>query len=302
MAGGAAGLVWKTSKERKSDACRLELLAGVASLQSRLEALEESQKSASGRVAALDERLSALEPSAKEYPGGRESSGSAGARARATATAGEIAEAEGVGSSGSGKSAGKALSPAKQAELDESLETLSDAKASWGEKETAWSRLRKDGLLDQAIAFFEERAKESPLSAGHQAELGSAYIQKIATANDLEKGTWALKADKAFDSALALDERHWGARFSKAAALSFWPPIFGKQAEAVKQFEMLKGQQEESPPQEHFAQTYLFLGNLYQGQGNGEKARETWRKGSELYPDNAELRAKAAEGGAVDGK
>ena len=275
IACGATGLAWKTAREREPDACRRELLARVARLESRLDGLEEAQRSASRSVAAL-------EPSAREDP--------------ATEAGGEV-----VGSSDPGKPEDNTLSPAKQAELDESLEMLADAKVSWGEKERAWSRLRKDGLLDEAIAFFEERANESPLSAGHQAELGSAYIQKIAMVNDLEKGTWAIKADKAFDAALSLDERHWGARFSKAAALSFWPPIFGKQAEAVKQFEMLKEQQEESPPQKHFAQTYLFLGNLYQGQGSAEKAREIWRKGYELFPDNSELRGKAVEG-VVEGK
>ena len=58
------------------------------------------------------------------------------------------------------------------------------------------------------------------------------------------KSRQANKADQAFDAALAVDEKHWDARFTKATALSFWPPIFGKQAESVRQFEILIDQQE----------------------------------------------------------
>jgi tetratricopeptide (TPR) repeat protein len=111
---------------------------------------------------------------------------------------------------------------------------------------------------------------------------------------DLEKGTWAVKADKAFDAALALDDHHWSARFSKAASLAFWPAILGKQPEAVKQFEILREQQESQAPREEFAQTYLFLGNLYASQGNAAKAQEVWRKGAEFFPRSSELTAKAA--------
>jgi lipopolysaccharide biosynthesis regulator YciM len=37
--------------------------------------------------------------------------------------------------------------------------------------------------------------------------------------------------------------------------------------------------------------TYLFLGNLYQSNGEREKALEIWRDGLELFPDSQELRS-----------
>ncbi len=102
-----------------------------------------------------------------------------------------------------------------------------------------------------------------------------------------------MKADEAFDAALARDDHHWDARFSKAVSPSFWPPLFGKQAEAIEHFETLMGQQEALPQQgPKHAQTYLLLGNLYQQQGNNDKALATWNDGTQLFPDNHELAAR----------
>jgi tetratricopeptide (TPR) repeat protein len=106
-----------------------------------------------------------------------------------------------------------------------------------------------------------------------------------------------MKADGAFDQALELDPRHWDARFSKAISLAFWPPIFGKQAGAVKNFETLMLQQEEAggASQPQYAQTYQFLGNLYMQQGNSQKAREIWSRGLRFFPNDATLKESLAE-------
>ena len=110
----------------------------------------------------------------------------------------------------------------------------------------------------------------------------------------METGKIAMNADKSLDKALALDPDHWDARFVKAQALSFWPPMFGKQADAIEHLEILRGKQEGKATQDpKFAQTYLMLGNLYSQQGKKEKAMAAWRKGATLFPDNGQLRAKA---------
>jgi cytochrome c-type biogenesis protein CcmH/NrfG len=109
-----------------------------------------------------------------------------------------------------------------------------------------------------------------------------------------ERGLYATKADQAFDAALASDPQHWTARFSKAMSLSFWPPIFGKQGEAITQFETIVAQQESSgQAKPEFAQSYLFLGNLYAQGGKADKAAEVWKKGLSLFPENESLKAKA---------
>jgi tetratricopeptide (TPR) repeat protein len=187
------------------------------------------------------------------------------------------------------------VSPEKR--LADALAALENPELSDAERQKIWAELAKAGLVDQLLAQFEERAKLAPNDPDAQVELGSAYLQRLFQATPgPEQGLWAGKADKAFDAALALDSNHWEARFSKAVSLSFWPPIFGKQKEAVSHFETLLSQQSQSSAKDpRFAQTHLLLGNLYQQSGNAAKASETWAAGLALYPDNASLKEKVGQ-------
>jgi tetratricopeptide (TPR) repeat protein len=158
-----------------------------------------------------------------------------------------------------------------------------------------WKAIDAAGGVDEVLALFEQYAREHPESAGAQVELGGAYLQKVFKAgNGPEAGVWATKADKAFDGALSIDDHSWDARFSKAVSLSFWPPVFGKQTEAIKHFEILAEQQAQAPPEPRFAQTWLLLGNLYQQLGNPNQALATWQKGLSLFPDNAQIQKQIA--------
>jgi len=161
----------------------------------------------------------------------------------------------------------------------------------WNASSKLWAELRDQGLVAEVVALFEARAKERANDPEAQVELGSAYLQKLFTVPaGPEQGVWAGKADQAFDAALKLDPQHWDARFSKAVSLSNWPAFLGKQGEAAKHFETLIEQQNAGPARPQHAQTYFFLGNLYQSMGRGEQALATWRTGSQLFPDNSELR------------
>lgn len=155
------------------------------------------------------------------------------------------------------------------------------------DRDMFWQEVREAGLLDEVIARFEENAAARPDDIDAQVDLGGAYLQKIFEVGQGPlAGVWATKADGAFDAALAIDDRHWGARFSKAASLSFWPPVFGKQSEAIHHFEILTDQQADMERDPQHAQTYLLLGNLYQQNGKPDKAIETWQRGLERYPDD----------------
>ncbi|MCE9592559.1 MAG: tetratricopeptide repeat protein [Planctomycetes bacterium] len=160
-------------------------------------------------------------------------------------------------------------------------------------REPIWKAIRDAGLLDEVVAEYERRAEADPKNPDLHSELGSAYIQKIfASSQGPESGKWAMKADGAFDHALELDPQHWEARYSKAISLSFWPPIFGKQAEAIHNFEILVEQQSHGPSAPQFANTHLCLGNLYQQSGQMDKAKAAWQQGLALFPDDAELKQK----------
>ena len=151
--------------------------------------------------------------------------------------------------------------------------------------------LTKAGKLDQAIAELEQRVAGDPRVAEYAAALGQAYLKKCGTIQDMrEEGILALQADKAFDAALRLDPSNWEARFTKAVAMSYWPPTLNKGDEVIQQFQTLIGQQEAQTPQPEFAGTYAWLGDQYQKAGRSDDARSVWQRGAALFPADEKLR------------
>jgi tetratricopeptide (TPR) repeat protein len=179
----------------------------------------------------------------------------------------------------------------------DAFERLLAGELAWDEAQAAWQAIEKAGRLDELVAALEERARARGNDPDAQTELGKAYLQKTFRAGGgPEAGVWATKADQAFDAALKIDDHHWESRFQKAVSLSFWPPMLGKQPDAVKQFETLVAQQEASgSTHPGYAQTYLFLGNMHLQMGAKDKALAAWQKGAHLFPDHAELAQKLAD-------
>jgi tetratricopeptide (TPR) repeat protein len=188
-----------------------------------------------------------------------------------------------------------------RARVEQAFEQLLAGELTQEQRQALWAELGSEGLSDELVALFEEQVEREPNNPDLRVELGSAYLQKVfeVGGSSPTAGLWAMKADGAFDAALALDDQHWEARFSKAISYSFWPPALGMQNKAIAQFETLVEQQEGQPPSPQFAQTYYFLGNMYQQTGSPEKALATWQQGLALYPGDAQLMAQLA---ALQGK
>ena len=109
---------------------------------------------------------------------------------------------------------------------------------------------------------------------------------------DQSKWELSMKADKVFDKVLALDDKHWEARFTKAMQYTFFPDFLGKKKDAIAHFETLVRQQESMPVDAIQAQTYLYLGNLLEYR-DPQKAKEIWQKGARRHLDNQELQKRA---------
>jgi tetratricopeptide (TPR) repeat protein len=179
--------------------------------------------------------------------------------------------------------------------LNRAVDLLVSPLASMAEKGETWRQLRDAGKLDQVIAELEQRTASDPKTAAYPAALGQAYLQKCGTIKDVrEQGILAMQADKLFDTALNLDPGNWEARFTKAVAMSYWPPMLNKGEEVIQHFQTLIQQQEALPPQPHFAETYAWLGDQYQKAGRTDDARAIWQRGATLFPDNENLRKKLA--------
>ncbi|MCP5020361.1 MAG: hypothetical protein GY930_01170 [bacterium] len=162
---------------------------------------------------------------------------------------------------------------------------LSDA-----EVQELWNKAVAQGKVDELIELFKERAEADPNNPELQNDLGDAYIQKVQTLGaSPAAGAVAFKADKAFGKALELDPNHLDARRSKAIALSFWPPVMGKQAESIEQFEILINKQNLVPVEPNHFQAYLLLGNMHLQMGKIEEARTSWQNGLSRFPGNEPL-------------
>jgi tetratricopeptide (TPR) repeat protein len=177
--------------------------------------------------------------------------------------------------------------------VSRAVELLTSSQVSYLQKREAWKQLRDAGKLDQAIAQLEQLNAGDSRNAEYPAALGQAYLKKCGTIQDLrEQGILAMQADKLFDAALSLDAANWEARFTKAVALTYWPPNLNKGEEVIQHFQTLIQQQETQPPQPEFAEPYAWLGEQYQKAGRTEDARTVWQRGATLFPADEKLRTK----------
>lgn len=176
------------------------------------------------------------------------------------------------------------------------LGQLDDAKNEL-ERELLWKEIRDAGRMDEVLAYLEEAVAAAPGDHDLAVALGVAYLEKIQDVGQGPlAGVYATKADQTFDAVLEADPRNWDARFTKAIALTFWPPVFGKQGEAVKNFEILAEQQRSMSYDSGHGETWMLLGNMYQQMGQADKATDAWIEGYELYPDHGGLEGKILEG------
>lgn len=173
-------------------------------------------------------------------------------------------------------------------DLERTFAELKDSDP-WSESER-WKRVHDAGKLDELIARFQRHAQENAMVPDAQVALATAYLAQL----DYEPAKWqlALEADRCFDRALELEPTHWQARFTKAVSYTFWPDFLGKKQEAIAHFEQLVAQQERGPQQPHYADIYLYLGNLLEQRGDADAARKTWQQGARLHPAHQELAAK----------
>lgn len=160
---------------------------------------------------------------------------------------------------------------------------------SYWENPDVWKKAFAAGKMDEVIKQFEALAKASPNDIPTQMSLANAYMAYLQL--DQTKWQYSMKADEVYDKVLALDDKHWEARFTKAVSYTFWPDFLGKKKEAIANFETLVKQQESMPVEDHQAEAYLYLGNLLE-QSDPARAKELWQKGARRHPNNQELRKK----------
>ncbi len=190
-----------------------------------------------------------------------------------------------------------AKSPEAKSSVDIKKLLSSIIKREYGEEGEAefWKQVAKSDQLDAILEAMEEQAENAPADANVQHALAETYTAK---SGQVGMGPARLelvdKANSAYDRTLAIDNNHWDARFGKAIGLSNMPSVMGKAPAAISQFEILVKQQEQRPREDRFAQSYFYLGNLYQEAGKEKKAAAAWSRGLEYFPKNSLLRTQMA--------
>ena len=154
-----------------------------------------------------------------------------------------------------------------------------------------WEVLPGSGLEKEALKAFREFAKAHPGDPDAHYGVGIALTATFlgGRASTMEVAALSMQADQAFTKALALDDQHFGARYSKAFSYTFWPAALGKGPEAIKHFEILVDRHGSDRTNPMMRQVYLSLGTEYQKAGNTEKAKASFRRGLEAFPDAEEM-------------
>jgi len=177
------------------------------------------------------------------------------------------------------------------------VDTLVSTQTSFNDRWALLKQLKKKGELGAAIVELQQRAIDDPNDAMIQTALGEALMSKFPIQDYNEQAMLGLQINQNFDAALKLDPASWEAQYSKADALSGWPPQMNTGPEVVQQLSGLIDQQETMTPQPQFVDTYVLLGEEYQKLGQPDKAAVTWQLGLQKFPNNPTLQARLANVG-----
>lgn len=271
------GILW--SESRRAEPAPADPNAGEA--RAALERVEERLGSLEKRLASLEQRPAA--PAQGEIQRSEASLSRREIEALVAEAVARSAVAGQAGDAGAGAGA-EAFVP------DSAFRQLLVAEGD-NSRTAIWAAARKAGKHEELLALFEAAAKSAPNDATAQFEFGRACLHSLMTSQDmLEQGALSARADKAFDVALEIDERHWEARFSKAVSYTFYPDFLGKKKEAISHLQILIDQQEAGRPEPKHIETYLTLGNVYAQQGKDADARQVWERGLGRFPEDARLK------------
>jgi len=184
---------------------------------------------------------------------------------------------------------GAAAMPEK---LEKVLEEIVGKKLSYDDYARLFDALfSSPASVPDAIRRLTEEVKKDPDNPDLRAALASAYVAELLNVPDgPQRGVVWMQASEQYDAALERDPEHWQSRFGKAFGISQAPAFLGMRPTAIKQFEELLEIQERKQSEGHFWHTYFQLGNLYKDAGNLDKAREVWRRGQRLFPDNEQMK------------
>ena len=176
MALAAVGLILWGTLPRKEASSLTDRQAEIVSLREVVAELKAERESLRADIADLQDKMSAVTDTMSIRQGDNEE-GAPKAVLKTGESSGESSAAMVEGKDPQGAVTEEA--PADVFSLDEAIDKLLDPALDWDGRQPVWNELAARGLVDEALAVFEEQAKENPEDPNVHAELGNAYIQKL---------------------------------------------------------------------------------------------------------------------------
>jgi len=143
---------------------------------------------------------------------------------------------------------------------------------------------------DRCIKFFEKLTADNPTAPNGWLNLGLAYVDKIPAAGTVTQVILANTALAHFSKSIEL-KPSWINHYCRGNSYLFWPKIFNRTHLGVADLEAAMKIQNEDKKRVYHIRTYIALGQAFWKMDEVDKAREIWKKGLELFPENAHLKA-----------
>lgn len=142
----------------------------------------------------------------------------------------------------------------------------------------------------RAVEFFERLVATYPDSANAHLNHAFALVDKIPAEGAITQVLLANDSLKQFGKALDLEES-WLGYYSRGHAYLFWPPIFGRVEMGISDLERAVAMSKEmGDRQPYYARAWAALGDGYWRLDDVQGARNVWKQGLAIYPDDAALR------------
>jgi tetratricopeptide (TPR) repeat protein len=151
--------------------------------------------------------------------------------------------------------------------------------------------VRAKGAEEGAIAAAQALVEKHPRDPKARYVLARACYARCmmeSTPAGFEK--WGGMTLEAWEKASELDPEYWEPRFERAEYLTYYPESEGKTPEVIGEFETLIEKQHGSSSNPRYAKSYAHLARMYLRVGKRDKAVQTLRDGSLLFPNDAELK------------
>jgi tetratricopeptide (TPR) repeat protein len=153
------------------------------------------------------------------------------------------------------------------------------------------------GQYDRCLELFEKLVVEHPGAANAHMNLGFAHVDKIPVEGAITGVILANEALGHFTDALELEET-WLGHYTRGNSYLFWPAIFGRTQNGIDDLERAIEMAAETEKKPYHARAWAALGDGYWRLEDVDKARETWSRSLEMFPDNQELQDRLSRQGA----